>query len=149
MRVSFDLDDTLICHQEGVPREPPLPWYLRPFAANEPPWFGAVSLLHGTQGAAAWRCGSTPRRTATLVGLQVALPRRPRPPSDQPGRPRLALPSRPGGYPPSKNPRLWIDLHVDDSDGVRMEARQHGFQVVVVSPEDPGWDDKVRRAVGL
>jgi len=32
-----------------------------------------------------------------------------------------------------------IGLHVDDSDGVRMEGKQHGFHVVVVTPDDSHW----------
>jgi hypothetical protein len=39
-------------------------------------------------------------------------------------------------------------LHVDDSEGVRMEGDEHGFRVVVVSPEDRYWTQKILRAVG-
>jgi hypothetical protein len=49
---------------------------------------------------------------------------------------------------PSKHPGAFgIDLHVDDSEGVRMEGARHGFRVVVVAPHDRGWADKVLRAV--
>ena len=48
---------------------------------------------------------------------------------------------------PSKNPRAFgIDLHVDDSEGVRLEGERHGFAVVVVSPEDPDWTSRVLEA---
>src|SRR5262249_34681987 len=36
MRISFDLDDTLICYQPGVPCEPSLPWHWRLLGGNEP-----------------------------------------------------------------------------------------------------------------
>jgi hypothetical protein len=53
----------------------------------------------------------------------------------------------PQDRPPSKNPAAFgIDLHVDDSDGVRMEGEQHGFEVVVVTPDDRDWTAKVLRA---
>jgi hypothetical protein len=53
----------------------------------------------------------------------------------------------PNDYPPSKNPGAFgIDLHVDDSDGVRMEGDQHGFNVVVVAPDDAAWTEVVSSA---
>ena len=49
---------------------------------------------------------------------------------------------------PSKFPPAFgIDLHVDDSEGVRMEGDQHGFRVVLVHPGDERWDEKVLDAV--
>jgi hypothetical protein len=51
------------------------------------------------------------------------------------------------GRPPSKNPAAFgIDLHVDDSDGVRLEGERHDFRVVVVGPDDAGWAEKVLAA---
>ncbi len=38
-------------------------------------------------------------------------------------------------YPPS----FGIALHVDDSEGVRLEGEEHGFQVVVVRADDERW----------
>ena len=35
MRISFDLDDTLICYGAEVPNEPPLPLLLRWLMADE------------------------------------------------------------------------------------------------------------------
>ena len=55
------------------------------------------------------------------------------------GRRFSRLPSK---YPPA----FGIDLHVDDSDGIRMEGNQHGFQVVIVQPEDEDWVAKVLNA---
>jgi hypothetical protein len=49
----------------------------------------------------------------------------------------------PSKYPPAFN----IDLHVDDSEGVRMEGDLHGFRVVVVRPDDEDWTQKVLEAV--
>jgi len=148
MRISFDLDDTLICFQEGVPQEPRPPWYLRLLVANEPLRRGTVDLIRELRdrGWEVWvyttsnRRPSAVRRWLRLYGVRIdgfvnqdiynAYLRR-------------AQPDRP----PSKNPAAFeIDLHVDDSEGVRMEGVQHGFHVVVVTPDDVAWADKVLRA---
>src|SRR5262245_19530323 len=50
MRISFDLDDTLICYQQGVPREPPLPWYWRLLAGDEPLRLGSRNLMRDLSG---------------------------------------------------------------------------------------------------
>ena len=36
-------------------------------------------------------------------------------------------------------PQFGIDLLVDDSEGVRIEAQRHGFEVLIVSPTDAQW----------
>jgi len=48
-------------------------------------------------------------------------------------------------YPPA----FGIDLHVDDSEGVEIEGRMHGFRVLVVSPDDREWVRRVLDAVGV
>jgi FMN phosphatase YigB (HAD superfamily) len=151
MRVSFDLDDTLICYQEGVPQEPPLPWYVRPFAASEPLRRGALSLMADLQrrGVELWIYTTSYRDPWSVWWWLLCHGVRVRRVINQDVH-DAHLRRGQRDYPPSKNPRAFgIDLHVDDSDGVRMEGRQHGFQVVVVSPDDQAWADKVRRAVGV
>jgi len=49
----------------------------------------------------------------------------------------------PSKYPPAFD----IDLHVDDSEGVLMEGREHGFKVVVVQPDDSDWARRILDAV--
>jgi hypothetical protein len=49
----------------------------------------------------------------------------------------------PSKYPPAFD----IDLHVDDSEGVRMEGDEFGFRVVVVRPDDENWTERVLDAV--
>ncbi len=53
------------------------------------------------------------------------------------------FPRVPSKYPPA----FGIDLHIDDSEGVRMEGEMHGFQVVVIRPCDESWTEKVLDAV--
>src|SRR5438067_846899 len=45
MRISFDLDDTLICYGPAVPCEPRPAWHRRLFTSREPLRLGAKSLM--------------------------------------------------------------------------------------------------------
>ncbi len=55
-----------------------------------------------------------------------------------------------GSFGPSKYPPAFgIDLHVDDSEGVAQEGKKYGFTVVIVSPEDVNWTERVLEAVTL
>jgi len=46
-------------------------------------------------------------------------------------------------YPPA----FQIDLHVDDSEGVKMEGDAGNFRVIVVRPDDEFWAGKILEAV--
>ena len=42
--------------------------------------------------------------------------------------------------PPSKHPGLFgVDLHIDDSEGVAIEAVRFGFHALIIDPEDLDW----------
>jgi len=44
----------------------------------------------------------------------------------------------------SKNPKLFgIDLHIDDSKGVKMEGEKYGFETLIIELEDREWTAKV------
>jgi hypothetical protein len=149
MRISFDLDDTLICYGTGTPCEPRPPWYWRFWASDEPLRLGARSLMQALRerGWELWvyttshRHPGSVRRWLRSYGIRVAYV------VNQDVHDRH-LRRSPRDYPPSKNPRAFgIDLHVDDSDGVQMEGEQHGFRVVVIAPQDEAWTEKVLAAV--
>ncbi len=143
MRISFDLDDTLICYQPGALNEPDcVRWWLRWFA-REPLRLGAAVLLaelarehelwvyttsfRNPRGVAWWLWGYGVR-----VRYVINQARHERAYGRQ-GR--------------SKNPAgFGIHLHVDDSWGVWLENRFER-NVCVVLPTDPDWADKVRDAV--
>jgi hypothetical protein len=53
-----------------------------------------------------------------------------------------------GSRGPSKLPPAFgINLHIDDSPGVAEEGRRYGFEVVVVAPDDLDWAARVLDAV--
>jgi hypothetical protein len=149
MRISFDLDDTLICYREGVPREPRLSWLRRLFVGDEPLRLGARVLMQNLadRGCELWiyttsnRDPKSLRRWFRYHGVSVAGV------INQDMHDRHFRRTR-QARPPSKNPRAFgIDLHVDDSDGVKIEGERHGFSVVVVSPDDKDWVAQVLQAV--
>lgn len=150
MRISFDLDDTLVCHQPHVPQEPRLPWYLGWLVDDESLRQGAVNLMRQlrSRGWEVWiyttshRRESAVRRWLRWHGARIDGF------VNQDVHNAYLRPS-PQDRPPSKNPATFgIDLHVDDSEGVRMEGERHGFQVVVVAPDDREWVDRVLHAAG-
>ena len=148
MRISFDLDDTLICYGGETPCEPRPPWYRRLLAAREPLRQGAPALLRALRGrgfelwvyTTSHRSPGSVRRWLRAYGIRVAgVVNR-----DVHDR---HLRNEPPDRQPSKHPGAFgIDLHVDDSDGVRLEGERHGFRVVVVAPEDGWWAEKVLAA---
>ena len=149
MRISFDLDDTLICYGDGLPYEPRLPFLLRQLVHDEPLRLGARALMRQLRerGCEIWIYTTSYRHPGAVArwlrchGIRVGKV------INQTIHERHNRPGA-GYYPPSKNPgRFGIDLHVDDSEGVRMEGAEHGFAVVVVAPSDPHWTEQVLQAV--
>lgn len=50
--------------------------------------------------------------------------------------------------PCSKYPPVFgIDLHIDDSEGVRLEAEKYGFRALIIGENDPQWIETVLRAI--
>jgi hypothetical protein len=155
LRISFDVDETLVCTAADVPTERPLPWLLRR-------WFpeqlrqGALALMHELilLGFEIWIYTTSSRSSwylkvwFRLLGVRLAGV------VNDTAHARLARCDAHGQYLPSKYPPAFgIDLHVDDSPGVGLEGVRHGFDVVVVSPGDPEWTNRVldyaRRRAGL
>jgi hypothetical protein len=147
MRISFDVDDTLVC-DSSVPCERPVPWWARP-------WFperlrrGTRDLMHALtrRGCSLWIYTTSYRSPAYLrwwfrtfgVRLEGAV--------NQDTHEKLQLPTGPF-YPPSKYPPAFgIDLHIDDSEGVAEEGRRFHFDVLVVSPRDVEWTSRILAGV--
>lgn len=143
MRISFDIDDTLVCSAR-VPAEQPLArwrrfWYSERLRAGTTElmrelirmrcevWFYTTSYRTPRYLTGWFRCLGVP--IAGVVNQDL--------------HDRVVGRRGPSKYPPA----FGIDLHVDDSEGVGMEGRQHGFAVVVVAPEDRDWVGRVLAAV--
>jgi hypothetical protein len=149
MRISFDLDDTLICYGAGVPNEPALPLLLRWLVADEPLRLGTRALMTElrARGWETWIYTTSYRRPAQVRrwlrfhGVAAAGV------INQDTHEAFFRDKVDGHRPTKYPPAFGIDLHVDDSDGVRMEGDQHGFSVVVVRPDDRDWTEKVLAAV--
>jgi hypothetical protein len=145
MRISFDLDDTLICYQPGALYEPNRVPRLVRWWVREPLRLGAVELLRGLAAdehelwvyTTSYRDPFAVRWWLRFHGVRVRYVVNQYRHDRTIGR---------GG--PSKDPgRFGIDLHVDDSWGVWVEGRRYGFRVLVVHPDDADWVAKVRGAV--
>lgn len=49
----------------------------------------------------------------------------------------------------SKNPHLFgIDLHLDDSEGVRLEGEKYDFRTIIVKTTDEDWVNTVLEKIG-
>ena len=149
VRISFDIDDTLACqlHHSAV-ESSWLPacvhrWW------GEPLRIGTRSLTRELrrQGCSIWvytssgRAPSYIRRWLMLYGIRVDGVVNSTLHNDALSAHGLA--NTPSKFPPAFD----IDLHVDDSEGVRIEGHDHGFRVVVVDPQDEQWAQRVLDAV--
>jgi hypothetical protein len=149
MRISFDVDDTLVLHDPALPGEIVVPWWwrwryperLRPDARR------LLQTLH-LAGHELWIYTTSYREPRYLRGWFKCFGVPLADVVNQDRHDRVVKPEQFPGYTPSKYPRAFaIDLHVDDSEGVAIEGREHGFRVVVVAPTDPNWAAKVLAAV--
>jgi hypothetical protein len=145
VRISFDIDDTLVC-SPGVPAEQLVPRWRRP-------WY-SERLRHGTRALMGellrrrcdlWIYTTSYRSPRYLRGWFRCLGVPLAGVVNQARHDRVVGRHGPSKYPPA----FGIDLHVDDSGGVGLEGERHGFAVVVVSPEDPDWAARVLEAVDL
>jgi hypothetical protein len=143
MRVSFDIDDTLVC-STAVPAEPPLGrwrrlWYSERLRA------GTRALMNELtrRRCEVWLYTTSYRSPRYLRGWFRCLGVPIAGVVNQARHDRVVGRLGPSKYPPA----FGIDLHVDDSEGVALEGRRHGFAVVVVSPDDPEWSARILEAV--
>ncbi|KAF3886620.1 MULTISPECIES: hypothetical protein [Nostocales] len=154
MRISFDLDDTLICDEPFLPLEPNcVPFWLQPLF-RESLRLGTRSLLQQLQkqNHSLWIYTTSYRRTCYLKCLFLFYGIRIDNVINGYKHERLVRnnPNLPwkNKYAPSKYPcNFGIDVHIDDSEGVRLEGLKHGFDVIIVHPQDPNWTQQVVRAI--
>jgi hypothetical protein len=144
MRISFDVDDTLVCGpsaptEQHVPRWRRL-WY------REGLRLGTRALMEELlrRRCELWIYTTSDRSPGYLRGWFGSFGVPIRGVVNQARHQKVVGRQGPSKYPPA----FGIHLHVDDSEGVGIEGRRHQFPVVVVSPEDLEWTDRVLEAVG-
>lgn len=149
IRISFDVDDTLACQPHHAEAEQSrVPAVIHRWL-GEPLRTGTRTLTRELrrQGCSIWvytSSGRTPsyiRRWLLLYGIQVdgivnSV-------SHSHALNLHGFANSPSKFPPA----FGIDLHVDDSEGVKLEGHEHGFRVVVVRPDDENWAQRVIDAV--
>ncbi len=141
MTISFDLDDTLIPYGDTFAVEP------RGLRARllraEPLRRGTASLFDQlrSQGWDIWiyttshRSALAIRRTLFAYGITVSQ-------VINEHRNRWVLTAH--GCTASKHPGLFgVDVHVDDAEGVAIEGKRYGFEVVHVRLDDTNWTETV------
>ncbi|HWG45972.1 MAG TPA: hypothetical protein VN688_24635 [Gemmataceae bacterium] len=143
MRISFDVDDTLVCHP-SVPTERFVPWWGR--------WWYPEPLRHGTRelmqqllagGNQLWIYTTSYRPARYLHGWFRSFGVPIYGVVNQHRHERVVGRQGPSKYPPA----FGIDLHIDDSEGVAEEGKRHRFEVVVVAPTDLDWVVQVLEVV--
>ncbi len=147
MRISFDIDDTLILYDDPNPEPNRVPWLFRIFY-NERLRQGTVELLREieTEGweiyiyTTSYRSAGYIRSLFRFYGVRI---------TDviNQARHNEVFAGHRGHELPSKYPSRWrIDLHVDDCQNLAKAAERFGFTVLRIDPDDRDWTDKVREA---
>lgn len=150
MLITFDIDDTIRLHGSSQPSEQPtISWATRIFY-REPIRIGFVQVCNNLR-TLGCRIGiyTTSSRSIGYIRRWMRC---------YDLKPDIIINSVShetaiaGRYrhdrPPSKHPGLFgIDLHIDDSDGMAIEAKRFGFRVLVIAPDNMHWGSSVLEAV--
>jgi len=149
MRISFDIDDTLVCPGVDMPAEVGrIPNFIHR-RLTEPLRRGTCPLVRELRrrGHAIWIYTSS-GRTPFQIRLWLFLHGIRADGIINDERHRRAMAGRRFSRVPSKYPPAFgIDLHIDNSEGVRMEGDEHGFRVFVVQPDDKHWTARILDAL--
>lgn len=143
MRVSFDIDDLLVCRPHVPVEDSPFPrlWWSR----GEPLRRGTAELMKAlrSRGCEIWIYTTSDRSPAYISGWMRRYGICVDGVIHHGVHQEVVGAEGPSKYPPA----FGIDLHIDDSEGVAREGRLHGFPVIVIRPDDRGWVAGVIAAV--
>jgi len=151
MRISFDIDDTLTCSDRAFPEEINSTPLLFRYWLQEPLRFGTKTLFKELQNRdwetfiyttsyrspsyiKVWFCGYGIKINGIINGATSA-----KVINNIFSQTQSRKPSK---YPPAFN----IDLHIDDSQGVGIEGKRYGFEVLIIDSQDTFWTEKVLQA---
>ncbi|MBK7996847.1 MAG: hypothetical protein IPK14_26795 [Blastocatellia bacterium] len=145
MRISFDLDNTLICSDKNLPHEKDILAFLFKLWFPERLRLGTVALIKQliANNHTIWLYTSSNRSTKYLrfwfnlygIKLEGII-------NQEIHQRMIECGMAPKGiskYPPA----FGIDLHIDDSEAVKIEGQRHRFHVVLVKPDDKNWTQVV------
>ena len=141
MRISFDLDDTLILYDKSIKSTERLlnGEYLRE---------GTTQLLKRLQEDHELCIYTTSFRNAFILKLSFRLRGIRIANVINQSEHLKVMKSLSLKNPPTKFPsQFGIDLHVDDLEGVRLEGEKYGFKVLQLEANDSDWERKVLEAV--
>lgn len=145
MMISFDLDDTLICLDEDVPKDDiNIPRILRCFY-DDPLRLGTRELMKAlmSQGWAiaiytsSYRTEQYIKQLFKFYGIPISKV------INQQIHDREVVGFRTIALPSKLPPKFGIDLHVDDQDYLIADGARYGFDVIVVKPDDLDWTKKI------
>lgn len=144
MRISFDVDDTLVCYQPGSLYEARLAWPWH-WWYPEPLRRGAPDLMRELirRGHSLWIYTTSYRSPGYLRGWFRCLGIRLEGVVNQDIHDRRVGRRGVSKYPPA----FGIDLHIDDSLGVLEEGHLHHFRVLQVDPLEERWVECILTAV--
>ncbi|WP_116107535.1 HAD family hydrolase [Lewinella sp. IMCC34191] len=145
MIVSFDIDNTLIPYGDEFPVEGRSPWTR--LLGGEAIRRGTVSLFRALEdrGHEVWLYTTSFRSRWYLRRSFLAYGLWPKRVINGDLNTQVL---RAHQCTASKNPALFgIDLHVDDSAGVRQEGLRYGFETFIIEPGDLQWASRVLELV--
>ena len=145
MKITFDLDDTLICWQDEIAKESTrVPWYLWWFTP-EPLRKGTVDIFQKLR-SEGWKIGiyTTSHRSSRYIrrlfklhGLELDSI------TNQNDHEKIIRHMKQKRKPSKLPCKVGSSLHVDNSEGVLVEGRRFHFRVLVVDPMDHDWTNKI------
>jgi hypothetical protein len=144
MRISFDLDDTLILSGKNSSYEAPIRFPYSIFY-KERLRKGTVNLFKELSSLGYELCVYTTsersekyiKKLFQLYGIKLRLV------INQMLHQRIVQGDRKEIMPSKVPSRFGIDLHIDDDISVKQNGIQHGFNVLILSTDDNEWDKKV------